>query len=119
MTNALTYADLERRYNGPIPQEALDRLRYGSSLNAEIAKIEGLIAYYRGQIVRMRRSAKKWFARGNLEMARQNMNDSWFYLREWRALRRRLNELRGTDAAVKGAGRFFDALNPKGPDDGQ
>ena len=114
----LTYADLERRYTGPIPQEALDRLRYGSSLNAEIAETEGTIAFYRDQIVRMRPSAKRWRARGNLGMARLNIADSWFYLRQWRALRARLAELRGANAAVQGAGRFFDALSPKGQDDG-
>ena len=110
-----SYADLERRYDGPIPQEALDRLRYGSATNAAIAETEGLIAYYRAEICRMRRSAKKWFARGNLEMTRNCMDDSWLYLRGWRALRARLKDLRGTGAAVKGAGRFFDGLNPKEP----
>ena len=115
---APTYADLERRFDGPIPQEALDRLRYGSATNAEIAHTEDSLAFFRSEIVRMCRSAKKWFARGNLDMARSNIADSWLYLREWRALRRRLNDLRGTDAAVKGAGQFFDTLIPKEPGDG-
>ena len=111
-------AEAERRWDGPMPPEVIDRLRYGSSLNAEIARVEDSIHFFRGEIIRMRRSAKKWFSRGNLEMARNNMNDSRLYLREWRALRARLAELRGTGAAVQGAGRFFEALDPKGPGDG-
>ena len=99
MTDAPTYADLERRYNGPIPKEALDRLRHGSGLKAEIAGTEDSIAFYRAEIIRMRRSAKKWFARGNLDMARQNIGDSWLYLREWRKLRAHLKELRADPKA--------------------
>ncbi len=88
------YGALERRYDGPIPADDLDRLRFGSGLMAEIARVEGSIAFFRQEIVRMRRSAKKWFERGNLEMARHNIADSRLYLREWRTLRRRLGDLR-------------------------
>ena len=111
MTGAPTYADLERRYSGPIPQEALDRLRHGSATKAEIIRVQDSIAFFYGEIKRMRRSAKRWFERGNLEMARHNIADSWLYLREWRALRRRLKELRGTDAVVKGAGRVLGHIS--------
>jgi hypothetical protein len=88
------YAALERRYDGPIPIDALDRLRFGSGLMAEMARIEDSIVFFRQEIVRMRRSAKRWFERGNIEMARQNITDSRLYLREWRTLRRRLENLR-------------------------
>ncbi len=88
------YAALERRYDGPMPAEALERLRFGSALKAEIAKIEASIAFFREQIVEMRRSARRWCRRGNLEMARRNIEDSRLYLAEWRALRRRLAALR-------------------------
>lgn len=115
MTDA--YGKLERQFDGPIPKEALDRLRYGSSLNAEIVRTENLVAYYFGEIARTKRSAKRWLERGNQEMHDQNLADVEFYDRQWRALRARLTELRGTNAAVQGAGRFFDALSPKGRDD--
>ena len=88
------YGALERRYDGPIPADALDRLRFGSGLMAEIARTEDSIVFFRGEIVRMRTSARRWFERGNLEMARHNIADSRLYLREWRTLRRRLGDLR-------------------------
>ena len=113
---AEAYAALERRYDGPIPQAALDRLEYGSATNAEIARTSDSIAFFHGEIRCMRRSAKRWTERGNREMARQNIEDSWLYLREWRALRRHLKDLRGTDSAVKGAKQFFDTIYPKEPE---
>jgi len=116
MTTARTIAEL--RYDGPYPPDVIDRLRYGSATNAEIARTEDSIAFFRDQILRMRRSAKKWRARGNMQMVGLNMLDSRFYLREWRKLRRHLNDLRGTNAALKGAKQFFDTLYPKEPDDG-
>ena len=88
------YGALERRYDGPIPADALDRLRFGSGLMAEIARVEDSIVFFRQEIVRMRKSARRWFERGNLEMARSNIADSRLYLREWRTLRRRLGDLR-------------------------
>ncbi len=81
---------------------------------AEIARVEGSIAFFRGEIVRMRRSAKKWFERGNLEMARHNITDQRLYLREWRTLRRRLGDLRA-EVRVKDRARAERAqlLNAK------
>ncbi len=97
------YAALERRYDGPIPAEALEGLRFGSALEAEVAKIEVSIAFFREQIVEMRQSAKRWFHRGNLEMARRNIEDSRLYLGEWRVLRRRIAVLRPELGARKSA----------------
>ncbi len=97
------YAALERRYDSPIPTEALEELRFGSALEAEVAKIEASIAFFREQIVEMRQSAKRWFHRGNLEMARRNIEDSRLYLAEWRVLRRRLAVLRPELGARKSA----------------
>ena len=108
----------ENRFDGPMPPKVIDRLRHGSVTAAEIVRTEGSIAFFHGEIKRMRRSAKRWFERGNMEMARHNMDDSWLYLREWRALRRRLADLRGTNAAVKGAKRVFDIISPQEPGDG-
>ena len=96
-------AALERRYDGPIPAEPLERLRFGSALEAEIAKIEASVAFFREQIVEMRRSARRWFGRGNLEIARRNIEDLRLYLAEWRVLRRRLADLRTELAARKSA----------------
>ena len=114
----LTYADLERRYTGPIPQEALDRLRYGSSLEAEIVRVEDEMHFFRRLHSRTISSVSDWLTRDNREMHDANRKDAALYFRQWRALRARLTELRGTNAAVQGAGRFFDALDPKGPGDG-
>lgn len=106
-----TYADLERRFNGPIPQHLLDALKHGSATNAEIVRVEDSIFFYRGEIVRKRRSAKKWRALGNLEMVRRNMTDSRLYLREWRKLRRHLKDLRATAASLKGAKRVLSLIS--------
>ena len=118
MTDPLTYADLERRYDAAIPQDALDRLRHGSATKAAIVRTEDSIVFFRDLIMRTGPSARKWRIRKNEKMVKQNIGDGWLYFREWRKLRARLNDLRGTSAAVKGAGRFFDALNPKEPGDG-
>ena len=108
------YSALERRYDGPIPADALDRLRFGSALMAEIARVEDSIVFFRQEIVRMRKSARRWFERGNLEMARQNITDSRLYLREWRTLRRRLGNLRAKLMAKDRArGERAQLLNAK------
>ena len=123
-----TYHDLQLYYTGPIPQGHLDRLKHGSSVNAAIFETEGSIAFYRDEIIRMRRSAKKWFAQGNLEMARHNMDDSWLYLRAWRKLRVRLKDLRAQAktealaraerAQVLNAEQVFEIISPREPGDG-
>ena len=108
------YAALERRYDGPIPADALDRLRFGSALMAEIARTEDSIVFFRQEIVRMRKSARRWFERGNLEMARQNITDSRLHLREWRTLRRPLGHLRAKPLAKDRArGERAQLLNAK------
>jgi hypothetical protein len=116
MTDARIAA--ENRWDGPMPPEVIDRLRYGSATNAEIVRVEDSIAFFFGEIVRLRRSAKRWIERGNPIMARRNMRDVRLYRREWRVLRARLKDLRGTDATVKGAERFFNGLSPREPGDG-
>ena len=114
MTDA--YGKLERRYDGPIPQAALDRLRYGSAAAAEIVKIGDSMYFFKGECRRLLRSSRKWLLRGNVEMHNRNRTDARLYLDEWKALRAALNDLRGTDAALKGAKQFFDTVFPKEPD---
>lgn len=92
MTDA--YGRLERQFDGPIPKEALDRLRYGSSLNAEIARTEDSMHFYRREHSRLIRSADKWLLQGNREMHDSNREDAALYFREWRQLRWQLNGLR-------------------------
>ena len=113
-----TLADLQRRYAYNIPQAALDRLKYGSATNAAIVETEDLIAFYKSEIFRINRSACRWGERGNLLMMNATVVTVREYSHELSRLRAKLTELRGTNAAVQGAGRFFEALNPKGPDDG-
>ena len=123
MTTARTSAErrtleaLEARFDGPIPQEDRDILRYGSVTAAEIARTLNSIAYFHGEIEAAKRSAKRWAQRGNDEMARRNLADVELYWREWRRDRARLKELRGTLASLKGAKRLFDTLSPKEDDD--
>ncbi len=111
MTEPLTYADLERRFDGPIPQPAPDAIRHGSATNAAIVRTKDSLAFFRGLIMRAGPSARTWRALGYEKMVEQNIGDGWFYLREWRVLRRRLNDLRGTDAAVANAAQVFDQIN--------
>ncbi len=111
------YAALERRYNGPIPQDELDALWHGSVKNKAIADIEGLIEFHEEYQARMLASAPKWLTRGNRAMHDDNIATAEFHGREISKLKSRLFDLRSTKAAVKGAGRFFDTLSPKEPDD--
>ena len=59
-------AEAERRYNGPMPPEVIDRLEYGSTTNAAIVRTEDSIAFFRAEIIAMRRSAKKLRNQGTI-----------------------------------------------------
>ncbi|HTI86327.1 MAG TPA: hypothetical protein VL966_06965 [Alphaproteobacteria bacterium] len=86
-------ADLEARYDGPIPQRELDALRHGSALAADVAEIRAEIACFRELAARSRRSGKAWRARGNDQLATCALMDCRVYLGGWRARRRRLTAL--------------------------
>ena len=116
MTDARIAA--ENRFDGPMPPEVIDRLRHGSVTAAEIVRCEASMLFFRTQHGRTIRSAVKWLMRGNVEMHDCNRLDARLYFREWRALRRRLADLRATDAAVKGAKRVLDIIAPREPGDG-
>ncbi len=113
----LTLEQLEARYAGPIPQEDRDILRHGSAAAAEIARLEDLMVFFRREHGRLQVLAREWLALGNPVMYARNRADARLCFREWRALRRDLQDLRATEAGLKGAKRFFDVLNPKEPSD--
>lgn len=73
--------DLERRYDGPIPQRLKDIVIYGSRLKADIVELEDLVEFYTRQVTFHRRCANTWRACAGtvderrdhrLEMARNN-----------------------------------------------
>ncbi len=117
MAEPQTLEDLEARYDGPIPQEDRDILRYGSATAAEIARVEDSMHFFRRDHGRLQVSARAWLDRGDVVMYARNRADARLSFREWRALRRDLKDLRATEAGLKGAKRFFDVLNPKEPSD--
>ena len=86
-------ADLEARYDGPIPLSERSALAFGSALAAEIAETRAEIAFYRAMIQRTRRAGKAWLARGDREMAAHAHTDLHLYLRAWRSRRRLMAEL--------------------------
>lgn len=86
-------ADLEARYDGPVPSYERRALAFGSALAADIAETRAEIAFFRSMIQRTRRAGKAWVARGNREMAAHARADSRLYLRAWRDRRRLLCEL--------------------------
>ncbi|KKK74945.1 hypothetical protein LCGC14_2878700, partial [marine sediment metagenome] len=103
------------RWDGPMPPEVIDRLKYGSATAAEIARVEDSMHFYRREHGRSQVSARGWLALGYPVMYARNRADSRLYFREWRALRGVLKDLRATEAGLKGAKRVFDVLNPKEP----
>ena len=115
MTDARTIAELW--YDGPYPPAVIDRLKHGSAIAAEIARVEDSMHFYRRDHGRLQVSAREWLARGKPVMYARNRADSRLYFREWRALRRALNDLRATEAGLKGAKRVFDIISPKEPSD--
>jgi hypothetical protein len=86
-------AELETRYDGPIPTRALDALRHGSPLAADIAETRAEIAFFRDMAARARRSGKTWRARGEFALAARAATDCRIYLAGWRLRRRRLQVL--------------------------
>ena len=105
-----TLEDLQRRWDCPIPQEDRDILRYGSRRNAEIARVENLMHFYRRDHGRLQISARQWLALGNPVMYARNRADARLYRREWKTLRGELNILRSGRAAFANATRVLDQI---------
>ena len=88
----LRLADLEARYDGPIPEAARRALAFGSAAAADLAALRAEIDFFRAMIERTRRAGKTWLHRGNREMAAHARADSRLYLKAWRDRRRALAE---------------------------
>jgi hypothetical protein len=86
-------AEIEARYDGPIPSRELDALRYGSPLAADIAETRAEIAFFRDMAARARRSGKVWRAQCETTRASRARTDCNIYLAGWRSRRRRLRAL--------------------------
>ena len=107
----MTLEELERKYDGRIPQEELDILRHGSRQGAEIAKLEDSMWLLLGEYRRARRSARKWLLRGNLEMHDRNRSNAALCRVQWKHANGRRNMLRADVAAFANAARAFDLIN--------
>ncbi len=105
-----TLEDLEARYDGAIPQEALDLLRHGSRQDVEIARLEDSMWFFKDECRRMLRSARQWSLRGNTMMKLRNRNDAQFHLVRWKSANRRRNILRSDKAAFANATRVLDQI---------
>ncbi len=106
----LTYADLERRYDGAIPQSLLKAARHGSALAAKIADIETTIRFYRSEIVEFTASVHRWRERGAENRVADNVSYLRHCLADWRAARKELASLKGEQAQRAHATHFFKIL---------
>lgn len=86
-------AELEARYDGPIPERELIALRFGSALAADIAETKAEIIFFRTMARRARNGGKAWLERGNRPMAKATAADARAYLDAWRNRRHKLAEL--------------------------
>ena len=86
-------AELECRYDGPIPACERRKLEFGSLLAAEIAETKAEIAFFRTLVQRAREAAKARRRRGDRPRAAALRNDAWLYLHAWRKRRHKLAEL--------------------------
>lgn len=59
----LTNDDLDRRFDGPVPQRLRDVVIHGSALKADIAEMEGLIAAFNDHLRRAANAYGVAFAR--------------------------------------------------------
>lgn len=83
--NALNkLADVERKFDGALPQSTLAAIRHGSAIRAQLADHEGQLEFYRDMLLKSVRSGKEWFRRGQLANAESCRKDGWIYLAGWR-----------------------------------
>ena len=104
-------ADLEARYDGPIPTSEMNALRHGTALAADIAEARAEIAFFRGMAAQARRSGKAWRDRGESVLAARAIADCRIYLTGWRARRRRLEALERTDRIDTARVRTLSAID--------
>ena len=92
--NPPTLAELYRRFNGPVPVELLESLKYGSPTKAAIVRTEDSMHFFRGLHGRAVASSNRWLVSGDRELHDRNRKDAVLYFRQWRGLRRQLEDLR-------------------------
>jgi hypothetical protein len=110
-TPLIRLAELEARYDGPIPTRQLNALRHGTALAADIAEARAEIAFFRGMAARARHSGKTWRDRGESVLAARAVADCRIYLAGWRARRRRLEALERTDRIDTARVRTLSAID--------
>ena len=106
-----TYADLERRYDGAIPEHLLKAAHHGSALAARIADVETTIRFFRSEIVEFTASAHRWRARGAEDRVAENVAYLRDCLADWRAARKELAWFKGEKAQRANATNFFNILD--------
>ena len=105
-----SYANLERRYDGAIPESLLKAARHGSALAAKIADVETTIRFFRSEIVEFTASAHRWRERGAENRVADNISYLRHCLADWRAARKELARLKGEQAQRAHAANFFNIL---------
>ena len=134
--NPPTLAELYRRFDGPVPAELMDRLKYGSATKAAIVRTEDSMHFFRRLHGSTIGSSNRWLAKGDREMHDRNRKDAALYFRQWRELRRQLEDLRVIEKAdveaqaktealaraeraqLLNAKRVFEIISPREPSDG-
>jgi hypothetical protein len=115
--NALSaIAELERRYNGPVPAESLSIARMGSAEAVELLFAEGQAAFYKRMVIaqlaviRQRRRDHSSYA--------ALFTDLDLYRRCWRRWHRESRALRTIDADGIHPPSFFAMIAPTTKDQG-
>lgn len=100
MADALSrLADLEQRYTGPIPQGALDFVRYGSAEARDLLAAEGSVAFYRSMIRGQVRAIRARLADGSYFPAM--LEDLAYYRRGFRSALKRRQAVRARIAGAR------------------
>ena len=102
--------DLERRHDGPIPKEDLEVLRFGSGLEAEIARTEAEVRFHKGEIEAFMASVRRWLNQCNAKRAIRNAESARESGIAWRAAKLHLARLKGERAQQLGTQRVHDII---------
>ena len=78
--------------------------RHGSREDAEIAKLDGSLAFLLDEFRRLKKSARRCYERGNMVMYRRNSADAAFSRVQWKLLNNRRSILRADLARAKAKG---------------
>ncbi|MGE5537313.1 MAG: hypothetical protein ACM30I_01755 [Gemmatimonas sp.] len=97
-------AELEARYDGPVPTDERRALRHGTAAGADIAETRAEIAFFRAMVLRARRCGKMRPAVRNDGAVRRALTDGRIYLAAWRSRRQRLAALERERARDDGCG---------------